>query len=102
MTNDFTELINSPTPVLIDFTAVWCEPCKKQANELKKLIENYEEDELIIMQIDIDKNAKLSRSLKVEQVPTLMLYQNGKMLWRKTGGEWADVLQRIIREKVIL
>ena len=102
MTKDFEEFIQSDIPILFDFTAEWCEPCKKQAVQLRKLVDVFDEDQLIVIQIDIDKNHRLTKSLKVDQVPTLMLYQSGQMLWRKTGGEWADVLTRIIKEKVVL
>ncbi len=84
MTGSFDELISSDEPVLIDFTADWCKPCKKISSMLNQLVDELDEDVLVI-KIDVDKNVALKKKFKLEAVPTLMLFQRNKLLWRHTG-----------------
>lgn len=80
----FEELVGSDEPVLIDFTAEWCKPCRKIDAMLPQLVEELDED-ITVMKIDVDKNAALRKKYKIEAVPTLILFQNSKQLWRHTG-----------------
>jgi len=84
--SSFTNLINSPEPVLIDFFATWCGPCQMMAPILKDVKESLG-DSIKIIKIDVDKNQALMSTpqFQVKGVPTLMLFQNGKMLWRQSG-----------------
>lgn len=82
----FQEIINSSSPVLVDFFATWCGPCQMLApilSEVKKELG----DSIKIIKIDVDKNQALMSNpqFQVKGVPTLMLFQNGKMLWRQSG-----------------
>jgi len=84
--NSFTTLINSPEPVLIDFFATWCGPCQMMTPILKEVKETLG-NKIKIIKVDVDKNQALMSTpqFQVKGVPTLMLFQNGKMLWRQSG-----------------
>ena len=93
----FQELINSDTPVLIDFFAEWCGPCKMMPPILKQLKSSMG-DSIIIVKIDVDKNQPLAANYKVQGVPTLMLFKKGKQLWRESGVRQASELESIIKQ----
>ena len=82
----FNTLINSPEPVLIDFFATWCGPCQMLAPILKEVKDTLG-DRIKIIKVDVDKNQALMSNpqFQVRGVPTLMLFQNGKMLWKQSG-----------------
>ncbi len=84
MTCTFEELVGSEEPVLIDFTAEWCKPCRKIDAMLNQLVEELDED-ITIMKIDVDKNPALRKKYAIDAVPTLILFQKSKQLWRHTG-----------------
>ncbi|MCA6500881.1 MAG: thioredoxin, partial [Chitinophagaceae bacterium] len=80
----FRSIIQSEKPVLVDFTATWCGPCKMLSPILEQLHERMGESVRII-KIDVDKNPALSAELQISGVPTLILYKQGKQLWRQSG-----------------
>lgn len=80
----FSELIQKDTPVLVDFFAEWCGPCKTMSPILKDVKETLG-DQVSILKIDVDKNQQLAALFQVRGVPTLILYKNGKQLWRQAG-----------------
>jgi len=80
----FSQLINSDQPVLIDFHATWCGPCKMLAPIIKN-VKKKMGDQVTILKIDIDKNQALASKLSIRGVPTLVLYQKGEQLWRQSG-----------------
>jgi thioredoxin 1 len=82
--SSFEELINSKIPVLLDFHATWCGPCKTLAPILEQVKQNLG-DSVRIIKIDIDKNRSLAEKLNISGVPTLMVYRDGKLLSRKSG-----------------
>lgn len=82
--SSFSDIINSGTPVLVDFSAEWCGPCKMLAPILKQVKEELG-DKIKIIKIDVDKNQLLSVKYNVRGVPTMLLFKNGKQLWRQSG-----------------
>jgi thioredoxin 1 len=97
--SSFHQIINSQQPVLIDFSAEWCQPCKMMAPILKDLAKEMG-DEVRILKIDVDRNLALAQKLQIQGVPTLVLYKSGKQLWRQSGVIPAHQLATIIRGKV--
>lgn len=80
----FKDLINSKQPVLVDFHATWCGPCKQMAPELKRFAKN-NTGKLRVIKIDIDKNQPAAQQFNIQGVPTLILFKEGKILWRQSG-----------------
>ena len=80
----FSEMINSDKPVLVDFFAEWCGPCKTMAPILKQ-VKDEVQDNASIIKIDVDRNQHTASNYQVNSVPTLMLFKQGKVLWRQSG-----------------
>ena len=84
MKNNFSSILNSETPVLVDFFADWCGPCKMLAPILKEVKQELK-DSIKIIKIDVDKNQAMAAKYQVRGVPTMILFKNGKQVWRQSG-----------------
>jgi len=96
----FGDIIKGDKPVLVDFHAEWCGPCKMMKpvlEDLRKMMG----DNIRILKIDVDKNQAIASSLNISGVPTLMLFKNGQTLWRQSGVHTAKQLQSIINQKAM-
>jgi thioredoxin 1 len=94
----FEVLINSDKPVLVDFFATWCGPCQMLSPILKQIKDNLGE-RIIIIKVDVDKNKDIASKFQVRGVPTMMLFQDGKQLWRQSGVLTKDEIIKIIIDK---
>jgi thioredoxin 1 len=96
--SNFNQIIQSETPVLVDFFATWCGPCQMLAPILKQVKDSLG-DRVSIIKIDVDKNQQIASQYQVRGVPTMILFQNGKQLWRQSGVVSKEDLIRTILEK---
>ena len=95
----FNKILNDEKPVLVDFFAEWCGPCKAMAPELKKFADAHKEA-VRVLKVDIDKNPEVSQQLNIQGVPTLILFKKGKILWRQSGAITAQQLSSVIKSKL--
>ncbi len=95
-----SQVLESITPVLVDFTAVWCGPCKMLEPILKELADQWA-DKVRILKVDVDQNPELAMQYNVMGVPTLMLFQGGKVLERLSGYQPKDRLMKVLQPHLI-
>ena len=95
---NFNSLINSDIPVLVDFFADWCQPCKIQAPILEQVAKDMS-GKVKIIKINVDKNMGLAQQYQIQGVPTLAIFKNGKMVWRKSGVMQKQQLKQVIEEQ---
>lgn len=84
MKGKFDALVNQSQPVLVDFYADWCGPCQMMAPVLKEVASEMG-DQLKVIKIDVDKNQPIAQKFGVRSIPTLILFQNGEIKWKKAG-----------------
>lgn len=96
----FNNLINGDKPILVDFFATWCGPCKMMHPVLEELSGKYGEI-IRIVKIDIDKNQQLAAAYNVRSVPTLMIFDKGELKWRESGARSSAELSSMIDKFVV-
>ena len=92
----FSELIQQDTPVLVDFFAEWCGPCKMMSPVLKQ-VKDQLGDAVSIIKIDVDKNQALAAKYQVRGVPTMLVFKSGKQVWRQSGVLEKEALISILK-----
>ena len=95
----FQEIINSDKPVLVDFFAEWCGPCKMLSPVLEELKQRID-DTASIIKIDVDKNPEVAAEYNVRSIPTIIIFKNGEIRWRQSGVFPANELERLIKENI--
>jgi thioredoxin 1 len=99
MSTTFQNVINSGKPVLVDFFAEWCGPCKMMAPYLKQAKDALGENATII-KIDVDKNSAAAQAYGVQGVPTLILFKDGQVKWRQSGVVPAGTLIKLMKDNM--
>ena len=97
MNAKFQEIINSERPVLIDFFATWCQPCKVQSSVLNTVKENIGNAARIV-KIDIDQFPQIAAENSVRGVPTLAVFKNGQLLWKESGVHDVQTLTQLLMQ----
>ena len=95
----FNEIINSDIPVLIDFSAEWCQPCKMMPPILKD-VKKQLGDKIRILKIDVDKNPAIAQKHQIQSVPTMMVFKNGNIVFKQSGvmqaGQIVQMMQQFL------
>lgn len=98
--DNFANLIQSKKPVLVDFFAEWCGPCKMMAPVLKE-VKSAVGDTATIIKVDVDKNPQVANAYQIQGVPTLMIFQEGQVKWRQSGVVPAGQLKQVLKQFVV-
>ena len=93
----FKDLIQGDTPVLVDFYADWCGPCKQQAPILKQLTERAG-DQVRVIKIDVDKAQAAAQQYQIRSIPTMLLFKQGKIVWRQSGVQPLHTLESLVKQ----
>lgn len=97
MKGNFDTIINEARPVLVDFHALWCGPCKTQSPILTQIAAEFG-DRLRVIKIDVDKNPMIASKYNIQGVPTVIIFKNGKLVWRQSGVASKSQLHEVIMQ----
>ena len=93
----FKDIIQSNKPVLVDFYATWCEPCKT-VSPIVNSVKNDVRGKMKVIKVDVDKKKAVSNKYKVKSLPTLAIFKNGKIIWRESGVMTKTQLLRVVNQ----
>jgi len=99
MKGKFDSLIHDICPVIVDFHALWCNPCKIQSPILKE-ITNELGDRIKVIKIDVDQNSEIAGRYNIQSVPTLIIFKNGKQIWRQSGVVSKNQLYNVLTQNI--
>ena len=99
MKGNFDSIINDTRPVIVDFHALWCGPCKVQSPILSEIASEFGE-RVRVIKIDVDQNPGLASRYHIQGVPTVIIFKNGELVWRQSGVVSKDQLRSIIQPNV--
>ncbi|NLO72121.1 MAG: thioredoxin [Porphyromonadaceae bacterium] len=91
----FSSIINSSTPVLVDFYATWCGPCKAMAPTIEAIGKEVQ-GKARVLKIDVDRNQAVAARYGIQSVPTLLIFKNGNIVWRQSGGMDKNILKNVL------
>jgi thioredoxin 1 len=99
MKGNFASIINDTRPVIVDFHALWCNPCKVQSPILSEIASEYG-DRLRVIKIDVDQNPGLASKYQIQGVPTVIIFKKGQLVWRQSGVASKNQLREIIMQHI--
>jgi len=99
MKGKFDSIINDSRPVIVDFHALWCSPCKMQSPILKEVAAELGE-RIRVIKIDVDNNNQIASRYSVQSVPTIIVFKNGKQVWRQSGVVSKNQLKSVLIQNV--
>jgi thioredoxin 1 len=99
MAQTFKEIIASDKPVLVDFYADWCGPCKMMSPVVEQISKEMG-DQVRVLKVDIDRNQSAAMAYQIQGVPTFMIFKNGKIMWRQSGAMPAQVLKNALQQSL--
>lgn len=99
MTQTFKEIIASDKPVLVDFYADWCGPCKMMTPVVEQISKEMG-DQVRVLKVDVDRNQSAASAYQIQGVPTFLIFKNGKVMWRQSGAMPAHVLKQAIQQSL--
>lgn len=99
MNGRFLNIINSDKPVLVDFFADWCQPCKQMSPILKEVKSELKESVRII-KVDVDKNPVIATRYQIRSIPTVMIFKNGEPMWKGVGVQLANELKTVLNQHI--
>lgn len=96
LNSSFQKIIDGESPVLVDFYADWCGPCRMMPPVLKELKERMG-DQIRIFKVNVDEHNDIAAHFEVSSIPTMMIFKKGELLWREPGVKNANQLQQILQ-----
>lgn len=99
MKANFDSLINDQKPVVVDFHALWCAPCKAQSPILQELAAELG-NQVRVIKIDVDQNSQVASRFQIQSVPTLMVFKNGQIIWRHSGVVGKSQLLGVLKQHI--
>ena len=99
-TQSFNEIISGDKPVLVDFYADWCGPCKMMTPVVEQVSKEMA-DQVRVLKVDVDRNQSAAMAYQIQGVPTFIIFKNGKVVWRQSGAMPAQALRNALQQSLI-